>query len=161
MLFNMQTVIVRPANSSDLPDLSRLWYEKTILQLQTDRRWKLASDAQVSWSAQVAEWIMDDQYCVLIGARGNQIAGFMVGRLQTAPPGLLPKTVGAVIDITIDVHGHPEGVGQALFQAIRDWFQGQGIQQIMTYVPRRQAVDQAFWRALGATEWVDVMWLTL
>lgn len=161
MLSDMQTVMVRVANSDDLPDLSRLWYEKTVLQQQTDRRWKLASDARASWSAQVADWFTGVDYRVLVGIRGNQIAGFIIGRLQAAPPGFLPKTIGAVIDMTVDIHGQPEGVGQVLFHALSNWFQQQDVHLIVTCVPHRQAVDQAFWRALGATEWVDVMWLTL
>jgi GNAT superfamily N-acetyltransferase len=66
-----------------------------------------------------------------------------------------------VIDLVVEAHGQPEGVGRLLFEALRKWFQEQGIQEIVAHVPHRQVVDQAFWRALGATEWVDLMWLTL
>lgn len=153
--------MVRAAIPDDLPDLSRLWYEKMILQHQMDRRWRLDVDAQANWSVTVSDWLKDENYRVLLGTHDNLPVGYVIGRFQTAPPGFAPKDIGAVIEMAVDSHVQSGGIGRMLFEAISDWFRQRGVQQMVAYVPHRQAVDQAFWRALGATEWVDIMWLSL
>jgi hypothetical protein len=50
-------------------------------------------------------------------------------------------------------------VGRALVTAQRDWFTGKGASKAAIWTPHYDAVSQAFWRSLGATEWVDVLWI--
>jgi hypothetical protein len=48
-----------------------------------------------------------------------------------------------------------------MFDALCDWFKERGITAIEARVPSRHPIAQAFWRALGASELYEQMWLKL
>lgn len=150
---------VRAATSSDIPRLTELWQDKMTLQQQYDQRLRLMSDAGIQWSAALGEWLTDAAYAVFVIERDVQILGYVIGKVQATTPGVLPERVGMVTDIAFDAHSTQGGLGRTLLQPLREWFAAQGVEQIVAQVPRRSAVEQAFWRALGATEWMNVMWL--
>lgn len=150
---------VRAATSSDIPRLTELWQEKMTLQQQYDQRLRLMPDAGVQWSAALGEWLIEAACAVFVIERDAHILGYVIGRIEPTTPGLLPERIGVVSDIAFDAHSTQGGLGRALLQPLREWFAAQGVEQIVAQVPRRSAVEQAFWRALGATEWMNVMWL--
>ena len=106
-----------------------------------------------------AQTWLDDARCGFFDAeREGEVIGYIVGWLQPMP-GVVPEQIGLVTEIAIDAHGYHGGVGRALVATLRDWFTGKGAAQITIWTPHYDAVSQAFWRSLGATEWVDVLWI--
>ncbi len=156
----MHDITIRRAEQTDIPELSRLWLEKTTLQQQFDRRFLLAVEGRAAWERRLREWLADPACAVLVGAAGETLSGYIIGWVQDAPPGLVPARIGAVTDLALDAHRYQGGAGRALVKALRAWLSEQGIEHLVVYAPFRGAVEQAFWRSMGATEWVDVMWLT-
>ena len=151
--------IVRAAAGTDLPELSRLWHEKTILQQQSDRYIVLTPAAHKQWLEEAATWV-ENERCVIYVAQGEQeLLGYIIGWIQDAPPGLAHSRLGAVTDMMVDAHSQKSGVGRLLLQTLREWFRNQGIQQLIAYVPAHLAVEQAFWQAQGVAEWMNVVWL--
>jgi L-amino acid N-acyltransferase YncA len=153
--------MIRPATSADVPAMALLWHEKMTIQQQTDRRFQLAPDAQEEWSQAMCGWLDDSCYAVYVAERNGALVAYVVGRIQDNPPGLRPARIGTVIEMAVGVHSYQSGLGKQLLKPLNLWFAGQGITSIVAYVPRRQPVEQAFWRALGATELTDVMWIKL
>jgi len=157
----MQSVTVRPANSGDIPDMARLWYENTVLQHQFDRRFAMLPDGQSRWMAEASNWLNDESCLMCVAERGDEMVGYIVAWIQPGPPGMTPERLGVVTQLVMDAHGQQGGVGRLLLQPVRDWLAAHRISYVVAYVPRRQAVEQAFWRALGATEWLDALWMKL
>lgn len=157
----MQAVRVRAATLSDLPDLSRLWHEKMVIHQQLDRRLKLTLDAESRWVAAASGWLTKKNCAILIAVSDLDVLGYIIGWVQPAPPGLLPEMMGFVTDLTVDAHRPRGGVGGLLFSELKKWFLEHQIEQIIAQVPSRAAVEQAFWRAQGASNWMDGMWLKL
>jgi GNAT superfamily N-acetyltransferase len=156
----MKSVHIRRVTPDDIPHLAELWYEKQVLLHQSDPRFSDLPEAQSRWVEVATGWL-HDAGCVFYSAeREGQIIGYIVGYLPVNLPGLLLKQVGVVTDLVLDAHTYQGGLGRLLLEALRVWFTEQGIEEIVIYVPRRHAVEQAFWRAVGATQWIDVMWLT-
>ena len=157
----MQSVTIRPAEPADIPEMARLWYDKTVLQQQFDRRFALLSDGQVRWMDCAARWLADPDCVIYVAQSASEIVGYIIAWIQDGPPGLSPESIGVVTDLTIDAHGQQGGAGRLLLQPVRDWLAAHCISYMVAQVPRRQAVEQAFWRALGATEWLDSLWMKL
>lgn len=155
----MDDVNIRRAVETDISELSRLWYEKTTVQQQFDRRLSLAPDGRVMWERSVASWLTDNSCAIFVGAGDAALLGYIIGWIQLNPPGLLPEKIGVITDMALDAHQYQGGLGRALVNAIRGWFVDQSSENVIVYVPHRHAVEQAFWRSIGALEWVDVMWL--
>jgi GNAT superfamily N-acetyltransferase len=137
-----------------------MWYEKAALQQQTDRWLRFAPDAEGRWQAAAAEWLTDARTALLVADAPDGLAGYALVRLQPGTPGLLPETLGVLADMALDTHRYRGGVGRTLVNAAQTWLVARGIRQMTVSVSRRSAVEQAFWRSLGAKEWMDGLWMT-
>lgn len=157
----MQNVTIRPATLSDLPAMTTLWHEKTVVQQQSDARFRLLPDADARWSTSAAAWLDDPRCHMLVGERPDGVVGYIIGWIQDAPPGLAPEKVGLVSDMAVGLHSYQSGLGRMLLDALRAWFSEQELTVVLAHVPRRQPVEQAFWRALGATELTEMLWMKL
>ncbi|MBZ0278862.1 MAG: GNAT family N-acetyltransferase [Anaerolineae bacterium] len=157
----MSTVTVRPTMQADVESIALLWHEKNILLQQMDSRFTPRSQAEHYLSQTVTAWLDDADAMLVTALRDNQVVGFVGGRIQSGLPGLLPEQMGTISVLAVEAHGEAGGVGRMLLEAARGWFIARGIRQISVQIPARFAVEQAFWRASGAKEWMDVLWLTL
>jgi ribosomal protein S18 acetylase RimI-like enzyme len=155
----MQVLTTRVATLTDLPELTRLWHEKMVLQEQFDRRFTLMPDAKTIWTQAVSKWLVDSNCRVEIVSHNDALVGYAIGWIKPAPPGVFPTHIGYITEIVVDPHSHQGGVGRQLLDALKEWFIEREIQNVVAYVPRLGAVEQAFWRAQGAVEWVDLMWI--
>jgi hypothetical protein len=157
----MQAVTIRSAELADVPEMARLWYEKMVLQQQFDRRFAVLPDGRSRWMTHVEQWLTQSDCAIFVAERVGGLAGYIIVWIQTGPPGLSPTHLGVVTDLTIEAHAPPGGAGRLLLGPVREWLGSHGVSNVIAHVPRRQAVEQAFWRALGATEWLDSLWLRL
>lgn len=157
----MSDVIIRPAASNDLSQMVVVWYEKMIIQQQTDRRLRVSANGQSEWMQAVGGWMQNSDYACYVATHHDVVVGYTIGRIQNSPPGLSPAQIGVVIEMSVGVHSYQSGLGRRLLDALRLWFSSRGMTHFIANVPVRQPVEQAFWRALGATELTDVFWMKL
>ncbi len=157
----MQPVTVRAASPVDFVSCSALWLESMILLQQMDARVQLLPDARVQWIQAAHSWLSDPKIAVLVAASDEQIDGYVVGRIVASPAGFAPAEMGVVSEFVVEAHQQSHGVGPALLDHICDWFRSHQLLHITVHVAARGAVDQAFWRAQGATDWTRQLWLTL
>ena len=150
---------VRPASHLDLPALSAIWHENRLLQQQFDSRLRLAADAPLRWQKAAAAWLAADAACMLVFEKDGRLIGYIVGQIEASPPGLLPEQVGVVLELNADAHARENSVGRDLLRVLREWFAERGVDQVVARMNGRSAVEQAFWRAQGATDWMTWLWL--
>jgi ribosomal protein S18 acetylase RimI-like enzyme len=156
---SMQDVTIRAATTDDIQALARLWHEKAVVQQQSDSRLRLLADGESRWAAAAADWLTDLRCRIVVGERADGLVGYVVGWIEDNPPGLAPERAGVVRDMAVGLHSYQSGLGRMLLDGLKAWFAEQGITHVLAHVPRRQPVEQAFWRALGATELTEVMWM--
>lgn len=147
---------IRAATETDLPALVQLWHETMILQPLP--RVELAPDARDSWIAAAHTWLNDPRCGFFAAERENSLIGYIIGWLQPVP-GVFPRQLAVVTEMSIDAHGYQGGTGRALVSALREWCAAAEVKQVVVLSPHFDAVAQAFWRSLGAVEWMDVLWL--
>jgi hypothetical protein len=155
----MLNVTVRPAKPNDIPALAQLWLEKMVLVAQSDSRFKLLPDAADQWATQAVLWFSDERCMIYAAEQENHLTGFVMGWIQTAPLGVALERIGLITELALDMHQYQQGLARTLLTPLREWFNHQGVGAVAAIVPHRHPVQQAFWRSLGATEWVDFMWI--
>lgn len=155
----MQVLTIRAATLTDLPDLTRLWHEKMILQQQADRRFTLMPNAQSAWASAASGWLANSDCRIEIACRNDTVVGYAIGWIRPTIPGVNPGYLGHIEDMVVDAHNPRGGVGQQLLEALKIWFYERDIQNVVAHVQHFGAVEQAFWRAQGVMQWVDLMWM--
>lgn len=148
-------VQARPAIPADIPVLVEFWHERALLQ-QT----RLAADARARWMEAARKWLESSDAAILVGLDGEgQPVGYIACQIQPSAPGTLPEYQGFISEIAMDAHHYHQGVGRLLVDAARAWFRSREIDHFLVLVPQRSAVEQAFWRGLGAVKWMEILWI--
>jgi ribosomal protein S18 acetylase RimI-like enzyme len=94
---------------------------------------------------------------VFVAERDARIVGFCAARFEAAPPALLEAGRVAITEIGVDAEARRSGVGRALVDAALAWGRARGAARVEVRVAARNAEGQAFWRALGFGDFVDVL----
>ncbi len=156
--------IVRRATPADAEAMIKIWQETADMLAKVDSRQHLAPGAAESWKSDLLRWLDQKDVAVFLAEsliQEGRILGYIVGSVAAHPPTLLPDRYGYVSDLAIDSHAKLGGLGRALFDELKAWFVEQGVFTVEARVPYRHAVAQAFWRAIGASELYEQMWLKL
>jgi ribosomal protein S18 acetylase RimI-like enzyme len=158
------TYVVRAATPTDTEKILALWQEAADMLAKADQRYRFAPDAASRRRTLLNEWLGRQDVAVFVAestVKEGHLLGYIVGSVVENLPTLLPEKHGYIGDLAVDAHGKVGGIGRNLFEALKGWFQERGVTHIEARVPHRHAVAQAFWRALGASEWYEHMWLKL
>lgn len=127
----------RQATSDDLPGIRHLWREHVVILSQSDPRFKPLLEAESAWEERLIQRIEH----VYISEKDGKIIGYIAGDADDA--------LATIDEIALDAHTYHSGLGRSLVNAWRDVHPNL---LIRVHVPRYHAVEQAFWRALGAKE---------
>ncbi len=160
----VRTFTVRRAMPADVQDMARVWQESVTMLGQADARYRLKPDALDIWCKMLLESLAQEYVAIFVAESSTMpghILGYIVGAVIGNLPTLLPERFGFVSELAVDSHGKAGGIGRQLFDGLKGWFAERGITHVQALVPARQPVAQAFWRALGASELYDQMWLKL
>jgi ribosomal protein S18 acetylase RimI-like enzyme len=84
-----------------------------------------------------------------------------MGVVRDQVPVFEPERYGYVTDIVVDPAARGSGVGQVLFEALKAWFRERGVSNLELQVAYNNSVSQAFWRAMGCTDYMDTLWYDL
>ncbi len=97
----------------------------------------------------------DTAIFVADGTRG--LAGYATVRVDRAPEILAEGCRAEISDLFVDPAARRRGVGAALADAATRWARAQGARRLEVRVAARNASGQAFWRAQGYGDLMDVL----
>ncbi|PJF44434.1 MAG: hypothetical protein CUN55_04060 [Phototrophicales bacterium] len=159
---DMASFQVRPAMHPDLEQLEGLWADiMDEIATTMDPRLRITSHAPQLWRQQVHTWLDDPAAHVLIAEKDSRIIGFMIGLILERPLFYYQQKYGYIAELGVDGHAHVGGVGTALLNPMREWFLAQDIKVVEVAVMHLHPMAQAFWRAKGASEFIDHFWYRL
>jgi ribosomal protein S18 acetylase RimI-like enzyme len=152
---------IRPATEEDLPQMVHLWREMMDYHARCDARFqpKPSPEAERAWTKYVQDTIWtSDEWCVFVAERDGELVGQICGELREAVPVFRSHTYGYVTDIVVDPATRRLGIGRALLDALREWMAERGADHLQLQVLHANPASQAFWRAMGCSDYSDVMW---
>jgi ribosomal protein S18 acetylase RimI-like enzyme len=158
---HMNTLIVRRAIETDVPDILPLWKEVMAFHAALDPRFRPAPGGHTHWVRAVSDWVQEEDNYVLVAEVAGQIVGYIVGMMRENPPVFLPPRYGFVSDICVAPEWRQQGVGRRMFAALKEWFRQQGADHVELRVAHNNPTSQAFWRAAGCQDYMDHMWCEL
>jgi N-acetylglutamate synthase-like GNAT family acetyltransferase len=135
-------MIIRPYHPADAPQTAHLYHERAVILTQSDWRFSQVENA--------FDPAMLDELQQFVSEDGEKVVGVIACEIRDG--------IGVIMDMALDAHTYHSRLGSDLVHIACDWFNQQGITTVVARVPQFHAVEQAFWRALGAQEWKENLW---
>lgn len=157
-------VRVRPGTKDDMPAMLRLWREMMGFHAMVEPRFRPACSpaGEQAWERFLNESIWgNEDWGVFVAEVDGQLVGQIMGVLRDRVPVFEPERFGYVTDIVVDPTVRRSGIGQALFGALRTWLRERGVSHVELQVAYNNLVSQAFWRAMGCTDYMGTLWCDL
>ncbi|MEL6524261.1 MAG: GNAT family N-acetyltransferase [Chloroflexota bacterium] len=157
------TLSIRYAQTADLTLLAEYWYDYLAVQSQKQRTISLMPDAQQQWIHYIQTLLTNNESVGLVAEREGECAGAIFGQIITNEPGLLPKHIGHLDTLVVDMHSpyKRNNIITMLLDALKAEWIAKGITLMQIRVPAYAPVEQSFWRGLGASHTQDTFWITL
>jgi ribosomal protein S18 acetylase RimI-like enzyme len=155
---------IRPGTEEDMSEMFRLWREMMDFHARVEPRFRpLPSPAgEEAWGKHLRQDVWgDEHWCVFVAETDGRLVGQIMGLLRDSVPVFVPERYGYVTDIVVDPAARRSGVARALFEALKAWFRERGVSHLQLQVAHNNSVSQAFWRAMGCTDYLNTLWYDL
>lgn len=154
---------VREATALDLECVGELWSATTAHHSAIDpfftQRTGPAAEREVR--DLVARLHRDRDAAIFVAEPAEPTAAPIVGicivRVDRAPPILVETERGEITDLFVCPEARRGGIARELAEAALDWLRAAGIERVEIQVAVGNAEGQAFWRALGFGDLMDVL----
>ena len=148
---------VRPGGRRDVEALVSLWEALVDHHAPLDPHYRGVPDAAAAWGDRLSRLLCDPEAAVFVQERDGRIAGFVVVETTGAPPALREPPRAEITDLFVRPEVRCGGIGRALVEAALAWLAERGAGRVEVRVLHANPEGQAFWRALGFGEFVDVL----
>lgn len=147
---------VRPAAQRELDRVAALW---TLLLAHHAEAPSLAPapHPEPALRAHVEELAASRDAALLVAEREGALAGFAALRALRRPPLFAETERGEIEALYVRPELRRRGVGRELVRASLRWMAARGLRRAAIQVAADNAEGQAFWRALGFADAMDVL----
>ncbi len=155
---------VRPGNPEDQPEMLRLWRQMMDFHAQVEPRFRPLPppEGERAWEKHLSEHVWgSDEWGVFVAEEDGKLLGQTMGMMRDQVPVFESERYGYVTDIIVAPEARRCGVGEALFDALKAWFCEQGVSHLQLQVAHNNPTSQAFWRAMGCTDYMHTFWYDL
>jgi len=147
---------VRPAARRELDRVAALW---TLLLAHHAGTPALAPAPrpEAAMRAHLDALVAGGDGALLVAEREGALAGFAALRVLRRPPLFAETERGEIEALYVREEERRRGVGRALAEASLAWLAARGLRRAAIAVAADNAAGQAFWRALGFSDAMDVL----
>jgi GNAT superfamily N-acetyltransferase len=141
----------------DLDRVVGLWSALMGHHQAFDPHWRAAPGAEDEWRRLLVRLLSDADAAVLVWDEGGDLLGFCAAQIEAAPPIVAERARAEITDLFVCEDFRRRGIGRRLVETVTDWLRERGVPRVEVRVAVRNAQGQAFWRALGYGELVEVL----
>jgi GNAT superfamily N-acetyltransferase len=150
----MSELEIRAARPADEPMILEIMREEMKSQEALDPCFRLRPDAGDRYALYLRNRMRDIDSSVFVAVAGGKVLGVVVGSLRSQESLFDLRRFGYVSDLVVASTVRRRGVGRRLFERAAMWFRGLGIRVIRLHVACSSPEARAFWRALGARDFL-------
>ncbi|MGH0036152.1 MAG: N-acetyltransferase family protein [Myxococcota bacterium] len=148
---------VRRARERDLGAVVDLWIAITRHHEAADPLFTLRPDARGEVERLVRAMWSDPDVALFVWEDRRGVAGLCIVRVDRAPPILEEDRRAEITDLMVETEHRRGGIGSALVRRAIAWVEEQGVRRVEVRVASRNPEGQAFWRAKGFGDLMDVL----
>jgi ribosomal protein S18 acetylase RimI-like enzyme len=149
---------VRKAACADTKVIVALWKEMVRLHSRFDRRLEVKRGAEKQFARWIKENLGKKDSLVLVAEDENGVTGFCLAILAKNPPVKAEPVFGLISDLAVTQKSRRHGIGTLLVEKALAWFANNGVGHVQLSAAHYNPLAQDFWRKLGFTDFMDVLW---
>jgi ribosomal protein S18 acetylase RimI-like enzyme len=148
---------VRAAQAADLDRVAALWTAITHHHEPMDPVFRMRRDAGGELRELLRALARDPDCEIFVYDEAGDLPGMLIVRVDHSPP-IMQETMRAEItDLGVRDVARRRGIGTALLEAAFAWVRASGAKRVEVQVAHANEVGQAFWRARGFGDFMDVL----
>lgn len=148
---------VRRAGAGDLERVTALWLAIGEHHAGLGPAFALRAGAEAEARELLRALLRDPDTAAFLYEEAGGALGLCIARIDRAPPIAVESERAEITDLGVEPTARRRGIGRALVDAARDWVAARGVRRLEVRVAVRNREGQAFWRALGFGDLVDVL----
>jgi ribosomal protein S18 acetylase RimI-like enzyme len=148
---------VRRATPRDLDRLVALWTAIAAHHASLEPIFALRRGAESELRALIGPLLRDRDAGVLVFEADGDLRGLCIVRIDRAPPIFRETQRAEITDLIVREDHRRRGIGSQLVGAAFEWMRRRGIDRVEVRVAARNREGQAFWRARGFDDLMDVL----
>lgn len=148
---------IRPARRADAAAVAELWHALLDEHGRFDAAFAVHASARDALAARIARAIGESDAAVWLACREDVSVGFCAAQVERASAPLVERVRAEVTELWVAPSARRCGIGRALADAALAWAKQRGAARVEARVSARNAEGQAFWRAIGFGDFVDVL----
>jgi ribosomal protein S18 acetylase RimI-like enzyme len=149
---------VRRAGLRDLDAVAALWTVLTAHHEKIDPVFAVRGGADLEIRRLVEAMLRDPDGAVFVcESKPGGLLGFCVVRVDRAPPILVERERAEITDLLVRASARRSGLGRKLVESASAWVKERGLDRCEVRVAAHNEEGQAFWRALGFGDLMDVL----
>jgi ribosomal protein S18 acetylase RimI-like enzyme len=148
---------VRRATLRDLDRVAALWTAITHHHETFDPVFRMRADAADELARLLAALQRDPDAAIFVYEEGADLPGLCIVRIDQAPPIMEEDERAEISDLGVRPDARRRGIGGALLREALAWVRSSGVTRVEVQVAKANREGQAFWRAQGFGDLMDVL----
>lgn len=148
---------IRAAAVRDLDRVAALWSALAAHHEPLDPLFRQRPGAAEAIRGLLAAQLRDSDAALFVHDVEGDLAGFCSVRVDQAPPVFEEGERAEITDLAVRADLRRRGIGRALAETALAWVARRGLTRVEVRVATHNAEGQAFWRALGFGDLMDVL----
>jgi len=149
--------VLRRASTRDVECVARLWIALTEHHARTDRYYALLPGAGPEIERLLLASLRDADTAVWLADDDGTAVGLCSVRIDVAPPIHEEVERAEITDLWVAPESRRRGLGRELVETALAWARERDVARVEIRVATGNPEGQAFWRALGFGNFVDVL----
>ena len=152
---------VRSAGMKDLDRVAALWTAITDHHREIDPLFTMRQDGENALGELLRAMHRDPDTQILVYDESGDLPGMLIVRIDHSPPIMLETERAEITDLGVRDSERRRGIAGALVDAGLDWIRASGVERVEVHVAHANPEGQAFWRARGFADLMDVLQLRM
>ena len=149
--------IVRAAKPHDLDRVAALWTAITHHHAPLDPLFTQRADAGDVLAELIREFHRDRDAAIFVFDVAGDLPGMCIVRIDHALPILQETARAEITDVGVRPDARRQGIARRLVEAALAWVRAAGVARVEIQVALHNPEAQAFWRALGFDDLLQVL----
>ncbi len=148
---------VRRARAGDLDRVAELWALIAVHHAPLDPLFRMRPGAAGELRRMLAAILRDPDAAIFVHDEAGDLPAMCIVRFDRSPPILDESERAEITDLGVREADRRRGIGRALVETALAWVAERGVERVEVRVASDNREGQAFWRALGFGDLMDVL----